>query len=54
MIKQKEVYTSPLAEVLEVRFENCILDVSGPGSGYNNNGNAGNEMTENGDYTYSF
>ena len=28
MIKQKEVYTSPLTEVLVVRFEGALLDAS--------------------------
>ena len=52
--KNKEVYTSPLTEVLVVRFEDSILVVSGPGSGYNDSGNAGNNMTEDDSFFYSF
>ena len=52
--KNKEVYTSPITEALELRTEESILVISGPGSGYNNSGNAGNSLTEDPGYTYSF
>ena len=49
---KKSFYEAPEAELLLVKFEENIM--SGPGSGYNTNGNAGNELTEDSDYTYSF
>ena len=51
---RKTSYTSPEVELLVVRSEGSLLNVSGPGSGYNNSGNAGNSMSEDGNYTYSF
>ena len=34
MIKEKEVYTSPTTDVLELRFEASLLDASLTGSGF--------------------
>ena len=42
MIKQQEVYTSPLTEVLVVRFEGALLDASS--NFYGNPGEAGGEI----------
>ena len=52
MKKQKQIYVSPETETLVVRFEGSLMTVSGPGSGYNKSGNAGNTMTEDDDYDY--
>ena len=52
MNKNKLLYEAPEAQTLVVRFEENIM--SGPGSGYNKSGNAGNTMDEDDDYNYSF
>ena len=52
MIK-KTMYITPESELLIFGFEENFLQ-SGPGSGYNKSGNAGNDMTEDDDYRYSF
>ena len=54
MNKMKSLYEAPTTDILVVRFEGALLTVSGPGSGYNRSGGAGNEMNEDSDYTYSF
>ena len=51
MKKIKEIYSQPQCETLVVRFEGNIMS---PGSGYSKSGNAGNTMTEDDDYSYSF
>ena len=54
MNKIKQAYNRPTTEILVIRFEEGILNTSGPGSGYNRSGGAGNEMNEDPDYNYSF
>ena len=50
---QKHLYTAPEAELLVVRFEENFL-TSGPGSGYNDAGNAGNALLENDAFNFIF
>lgn len=54
---KKEIYSQPTAEIFELRLSANVLQgtsPNGPGSGYNKNGNAGNTMTEDDGYSYSF
>ena len=50
MIKEKEVYTSPVTETLELRFEGAILD--GSNNVYGTPGSAGGDVEDG--YTYNF
>ncbi len=48
----RKIYLMPWARELDLVAQG-LLAVS-PGSGYNNDGNAGNDMNEDDDYNYSF
>ena len=52
-MNKKEFYEAPEWGTRVLLLERKPICTS-PGSGYNEDGNAGNEMTENDDYTYSF
>ena len=54
MEKIKVTYDRPTTNLLVIRCKQSLLNVSGPGSGYNKSGHAGNDMQEDDNYTYSF
>ena len=54
MNKKLKAYEAPKTEALELSFEGGILAASGPGSGYNKDGGAGNGMWDDDDYSYDF
>lgn len=51
---KKTLYVNPVIELLDAELEEGVLIVSGPGSGYNNNGNPGNDLSEDDEYNYNF
>ena len=51
--KKKLSYEGPVCEVFEVQSE-AVMQAGSPGSGYNRNGGAGNDLHEQDDYTYGF
>lgn len=52
-MKQKHLYTAPEADLLVVRFEENFV-ISGPGSGYDETGNAGVDLFEQDVFNFIF